>query len=132
MSEALEKVAFTCRICKGPGVAMYDPAGVNKLSAWIASCTHNKCYDRFYAVKRASERVVEAASLAMTHKQGDKLESVRQLLIKLTKAYATAVSTFYNKTNIWDIVIVERIVERPEHATSALRQFARDIRDQKQ
>lgn len=100
------------------------------LEKWKPLLTCNRCADYFEARRKIGHGILKAAwtlsqsRVTMTSQKLLQAEAqFREVLITLTKRFATLVCGHLNTTNVWEPAFMEMIMENPDKTRTILNQY---------
>lgn len=129
-------IAYECKYCSRPGViTIDDPDAMFQIPKWKHLLCCNCCGDYMERKRFAIERIGSAAALlqitraTMSASSSQATEGkIREKLVSLTKFLATTVCDYYKKTNIWDVELVNMIMDRPDMCFNICHRYTRNIK----
>lgn len=127
----------TCKFCPTPVTVVIDDGALEfmDLNKWLSMAACNRCAD--YREKRRS--VLDAMARATRQIESDKLlgrfssehvESARGVVMKIFGRFATLACDHYHTEKSADALIVENILENPDHSITILLAYEKGIRSQ--
>lgn len=126
---------YTCKLCRRPGVAKYDPSCEGfQIGLWASMLTCNACSDhRVRVMKRADQIRWIAGKLPLLYSMkngadefderkarqiGSAVDKIRGELVTATRQLAEFSCRHHRKAFNWDVDFVNQIMERPEKAVN--------------
>ncbi len=129
-------IAYECKFCqKGGVITIDDPDAMFQIPKWKHLLACNRCADYSAKKRIVIERIGTAASFlqlaraTMTASNSHAAEAkLREKLVSLTKSLSTLVCDYYHKTNVWDVEMVNMVMDRPDMCFNICNRYARNIK----
>jgi hypothetical protein len=130
-------IAYKCKMCGRPSTAEVgcstdelQSLGFN-LRSWASMLTCNRCYDFRDNYKRTLDKIFRLCRMwefTNASKRDEAKEAMRDKLNFQTKRLVTLLAEHFNQQNVWDSVIVEGLMEKPDQAASQIHHIYHTVR----